>query len=419
MDDSLTARSACPSVEAIRTRFPGIEAAAARSWALLENAGGSQVPIDVTDAMRAHMHERYVQLGAGYPMSVAATETVELAHAFVNLLVNGTRAGSVVLGPSSTQLCHMLAGCYGERWRAGDEVVVAESGHEGNIGPWLRLRRWGATIRWWRMDPDAGELTVDGLEGVLGERTRIVAFPHVSNLLGGILDVAEIARLAHRVGARVVVDGVAFAPHRAIDVERWEVDWYVYSTYKVYGPHMAAMFGRTDALAELDGPNHFFIPRDRIPYVFELGGACHEGCAGLLGLWPYLAFLAGGNPAAPPDRATIVRAFERMAELEGPLQRRCIDGLLDVPGIRLVGSPRADIGARVPTVSFLHDRRRPSELVSLVHRAGVAIRSGHMYSHRLCEAFGISADEGVVRASAVHYNSVEEIDRLLDALAGA
>ncbi|MFO0827350.1 MAG: cysteine desulfurase-like protein [Phycisphaerales bacterium] len=415
MGHTVASSQSSSQVEAIRHRFPALRA----SMALLENAGGSQVPIDVADAMRSYMLESYVQLGAGYPMSNVATQTVDAAHAFVNLFMNGTRTGTAILGPSSTQLCYLIAGCYADRWRPGDEIVVAETAHEANVGPWLRLERAGAVIRWWRIDRDAKELTLDGLDRVLGERTRIVAFPHVSNLLGGIVDVAEVTRRAHRAGARVFVDGVAYAPHRAIDVERWDVDWYVYSTYKVYGPHMGALYGKSDALAELDGPNHFFIPRDRVPYKFELGGACHEGCAGLLALWKYLAFLAGADGAAPPSRDVVERALARMAELEVPLQRRCLEGLRSIPAVRLVGSSDASESTRVPTISFTHARRRASEVAAHAHRANVAIRNGHMYAHRLCTALGIDIDDGVVRVSALHYNTLDEIDRFLDAVAGA
>jgi cysteine desulfurase family protein (TIGR01976 family) len=402
-----------PAVEAIRARFPAL----ARSMALLENAGGSQVPIDVADAIRNYMLESYVQLHAGYAMSNVATATVDAAHAFVNLIVNGVGRGQVILGPSSTQLCYLIAGCYAETLRPGDEIVIAETGHEANIGPWTRLERAGATIRWWKLDRDAQDCTLEGLDAVLSPRTRIVAFPQVSNLLGAIADVAEITRRAHRVGAKVFVDGVAYAPHRVMDVAAWAVDWYVYSTYKVYGPHMGALYGRADALAELRGPNHFFIPKSQVPYVFELGGASHEGCAAIRALGPYLSFLAGSDSAAPPDRPTIVRAFERMTELELPLQRRMIDGLRSIPGVKLIGSTSTAAERRVPTVSFLHERRRPSEIVAAVQAADVAIRHGHMYAYRLCEALGIDTAEGAVRASAVHYNTVDEVDRLLNAVA--
>ncbi|MDZ4829008.1 MAG: aminotransferase class V-fold PLP-dependent enzyme [Phycisphaerae bacterium] len=402
-----------PSLDEIRSRFPALRT----PWTLLENAGGSQVPIDVADAIRDYMLGSYVQLGAGYPMSNVATETVDAAHAFANVLMNGTRTGTAILGPSSTQLCYLIAGCYASRWKSGDEIVLAETGHEANIGPWLRLEQAGAKIRWWKVDRDAMDCTLDGLDEVLSERTRIVAFPHVSNLLGAIIDVAEVTRRAHRAGARVFVDGVAYAPHRAIDVERWDVDWYVYSTYKVYGPHMGALYARADALGELEGPNHVFIPRDRVPYKFELGGACHEGCAAIVALGRYLNFLADRDESKPCDRATVERVFARMTELELPLQRRLIEGLGSNTHLRLVGSDASAANERVPTVSVLDTRRKPSEVVSAAHAAMVAIRYGHMYAFRLCEALGIDTTEGVVRVSAVHYNTPEEIERAIAALA--
>ncbi|MDZ4754547.1 MAG: cysteine desulfurase-like protein [Phycisphaerae bacterium] len=405
--------SALPSISAIRERFPALRT----PMALLENAGGSQVPIDVADAIRAYMLESYVQLGAGYAMSNVATATVERAHAFVNLIVNGMGCGSAILGPSSTQLCYLIAGCYADTIRPGDEIVIAATGHEANIGPWLRLERAGATIRWWPVDPVARDCTLAGLDSVLSDRTRIVAVPHVSNLLGAIADVSAITRRAHSAGARVFVDGVAFAPHRVMDVAAWDVDWYVYSTYKVYGPHMGALYGRTDALAELRGPNHFFIPEGQVPYKFELGGASHEGCAAILALQPYLAFLAGEDPAHAGTRATIERAFERMTELEAPLQRRLVDGLRGIPGVRLIGPAASGTGERVPTVSFTHARYAPSEVVAALRDAGVAIRHGHMYAYRLCEALGIDTREGVARVSLVHYNAAEEVQRAIDAVA--
>ena len=148
---------------------------------------------------------------------------------------------------------------------------------------------------------------------------------------------------------------MAYAPHRAIDVDAWDVDWYVYSTYKVFGPHMAVLYGRDDALAELPGPNHDFIPRDDLPYQFEPGGANHEGCAGLLALGGYLKLLAGAGPEAACDRAVVEAAFARAAALEQPLTARLLAYLDGKPGVRVIGSPVAD-DARVGTVSFRHER---------------------------------------------------------------
>jgi cysteine desulfurase family protein (TIGR01976 family) len=409
-----------PSLAMIRAAFPALSrdegTSASTSWALLENAGGSQVPEAVIAAVQDYMRTRFVQLGAGYPKSDAATATVERAHAFVNLLVGGTGHGSVMLGPSTTQLCSMLANCYADRLLPGDEIVLSEAGHEANIGPWLRLERKGVKIKWWRVDPTCEDCTLATLDESLSSRTRIIAFPHVSNLLGRVSDVAEVTRRAHAVGARVVVDGVAYAPHRPIDVAAWDVDWYVYSTYKVYGPHMAALYGRGDAIGELDGPNHFFIPKDQVPYKFELGGACHEGCAGIAALGEYLAFLSGADDEAAVQRSTIVSAFERMTELERPLQEMLLRGLGAMSNVRVVGGLEDATDLRVPTVSFLHRRKSPSEVTAALHKARVAARHGHMYAYRLCQVLGIDVGQGVVRISAVHYNTPDEIEQAIAAI---
>ncbi len=446
---------AAPSIAEIRARFPAL----AGPMALLENAGGSQVPLEVADAIRAHMLENYVQLGAGYAMSDRATRTVDAAHEVVNTLMNGTRAGKAILGASTTQLIHVIAGCAAARIRPGDEIVIAESGHEANIGPWLRLERAGAVVRWWRVDPDLQDCPVAALDALLTPRTRWVVFPHVSNLLGAIVDVEDVTRRAHAAGARVFVDGVAYAPHRAMDVERWGVDWYAYSTYKVYGPHMGAVFGTHAALAELEGPNHFFIPRDQVPYTFELGGASHEGCAAIVALAGYLAFLAGNagatggasaarppssgegaphaacasaggtatraghafaaldSPAAGLTRAVVEAAFARMTDLELPLQRALVEGVRANPALRLVGPATTGASERVPTVSLLHRSRGSAEVARQLQAAGCAVRCGHMYAHRLCRALGIGTEEGVVRISAVHYNTPDEVERAVAALA--
>jgi len=219
------------------------------------------------------------------------------------------------------------------------------------------------------------------------------------------------------VGARVVADGVAYAPHRAIDVDAWGVDWYVYSAYKVYGPHLAVLYGRDDALAELPGPNHFFIPRDDLPYQFEPGGANHEGCAGLLALGEYLKVLAGEDPAAPCDRRVVTAAFADAETLERPLIARLLAYLQSKPGVQVIGSTVLD-AHRLGTVSFVHDRLSSREIVAAVDRTEVAIRHGHMYAYRLCQALGLDPDDGVVRASFVHYNTVGEIERLIEVLEG-
>jgi cysteine desulfurase family protein (TIGR01976 family) len=392
---------------AIRSWFPTLNS----DFAFLENAGGSQVPRVVADAIRDYMLSDYVQLGAGYMQSVRATQVVAEAHQFVETFMNAKGVGKVVLGNSTTALLHILADTYADIWSPGDEVIIAETNHEANAGPWAKLAKFGIVVKTWKVDPSTFQCPLGGLAELLTPRTKMVAFPHVSNLLGEVVDVKAITALAHSAGAKVVADGVAYAPHRAIDVNDCGVDWYVYSTYKVYGPHMAALFGRTEAFAELTGPNHFFIPKESIPYKFELGSISHEGCAGLLALGTYLEFLADSEVEA---RETVVNAFETMQALELPLQIRLIQYLRLKPQVKIIGL--ADEGPNsVGTVSFVHESKKSSAIVAEIDKQNIGIRFGHMYAVRLCEALGIDLDEGVVRVSLVHYNTPEEIARLIDA----
>ena len=396
--------------ERVRAAFPAL----ASDVVFLENAGGSQVPGVVADAIRDHLLDRYVQLGAGYPRSQEATAVVADAHEWVGRLMHAGD-GHVILGSSTTSLLHMIADAYRNVLRPGQEVVLAQTGHEANMGPWRKLEADGIGVRIWPVDTEDFECTTAALDDLLSDRTALVCFPHVSNLLGDVVDVPALTERVHAAGARVVVDGVAYAPHRRIDCTGWNVDWYVYSTYKVFGPHMAALYGRADAVAELTGPNHFFIAKDDVPYKFELGGASHEGCAGLLALERYLAHLIEVDFDAPLTDRQLDRAFDLVTALEIEPTRRLIDFLRSKDTVRIVGPDHAEV-SRVGTVSFVHAERPSREIVEVVDRSPIAIRHGHMYAYDLCRALDLEPDDGVVRVSLVHYNTPEEIDRLIEVL---
>ncbi|MDJ0766523.1 MAG: aminotransferase class V-fold PLP-dependent enzyme [Myxococcota bacterium] len=396
----------------IRRWFPALKS----TEVFLDNAGGSQLPISVIDQIREYYANTYVQLGADYPTGRRATHTVEQAREVQKILMNAGETGQIILGPSTSALCAMLADCYARALDPNrNEVIVCEAGHEANVGPWVRLADRGYVVKTWRLDPNTFTNPLDELEILLSAKTRVLAVPHVSNLLGAIEDISVLAQMAHQVGARIVVDGVAYAPHRAMDVAGWDVDYYVYSSYKVYGPHMAVMFGTHQALAALEGPNHFFIHQEEVPHKFELGGVLHEGCAGILGLPPYLGFLAGSDEETRFDRSVVERAFEVMTRCELPLQGKLIEYLQGKDQVRLIGP--GDTGrSRVGTISFVHRRKSSKEIVLAANAQGVGIRYGHFYAHRLATALGLDPEDGVVRASLLHYNTEAEIDRLINCL---
>ncbi|HVT11475.1 MAG TPA: aminotransferase class V-fold PLP-dependent enzyme [Fimbriimonadaceae bacterium] len=402
--------ASAPSVEAVRAWFPSL----AGGFAFMDNAGGSQMPGCVANAVHDYMLTSFVQVGASYPASRRATQIVADAHQFVETLFGGEGLGKVILGASSSALCRMLSDCYAEVLGPGDEVVVAESGHEANVFPWVVLGNRGVTVKMWEADPQTGESHIETLASLLSQKTRIVAFPHVSNLLGAVENVKEAVERAHKVGARVVLDSVAYAPHHALDVAKWGVDFCVFSCYKVFGPHMAALWGSNEALADVTGRNHPFIPRDQIPGKFELGGVLHEGCAGLLALKSYFAFLAG-RPEAEFDRGILLDAFKNASELEEPLTRKLIDFLNSKSRVGIVG-PATSGPERVATVSFLHDALKPAEIAAEAERHDIGMRNGNFYSVRLLERLGIPSSQGVARVSFAHYNSPAEVESLIRAL---
>ena len=404
--------AAQPSVEQIRAQFPSLSS----GTIYLENAGGTQVPLVVVDAMRDYMLSSYVQLDAGYGASKRATETVASARRFQTIYMNAGDKGQVVFGPSSSQLCKHLADAYANVLEPGDEIIVAQTGHEANVGPWFKLEERGFTVKLWPVNSDTFRCELDELRALMSDRTKIVAFPHSSNLLGDIADARAIADIAHEAGARVVIDGVAYAPHRVLDVQAIDADWYFYSTYKVFGPHMAALFGKAEAFAELAGPGHYFIPEGS-PSKWELGCLSHEGCAGTLALGRYLAYVAGKSHTAETPRSTVEAAWETMSALELPLQQKLIGYLQGKPGVRVIG-PQQTGASRVAIVSFLSDRTSPPEITAATDAADIGIRHGHAYAARLCEGLGIHPSSGVVRVSFAHYNTAQEVDRLIDVLQG-
>ncbi|MCC7229142.1 MAG: aminotransferase class V-fold PLP-dependent enzyme, partial [Fimbriimonadaceae bacterium] len=383
-----------PSIEAIRNRFPSLE----KGEVYMDNAGGSQVPETVADSIRDYMLTSYVQVGADYPASQRATDTVDQAHDVVHTIMGGEDVGRTFFGSSSSTLCRMLADCYAEALRPGDEIIVGESGHEANVGPWMNLLNRGVSVKLWPANPVTGVCDLETLREMLGERTKVVVFVQVSNILGHVEEFQACIDAAHSVGARVVMDGVAYAPHLPVDVAAWGVDWYVFSCYKVFGPHMGALYGKNDAIAELTGPNHYFLAKDYLPGKFELGNANHESCAGVLGLVPYLNWLAGSEAF---DRETVLKAWGAMEYLERPLTEQLLYYLRTKSSVRVIG--RASLGpGRVPTVSFLHDRRSPREMADAAIPHGIGIRWGNFYSVRLLERMGIDPASGVARVSLAH-----------------
>lgn len=395
----------------VRKQFPGL----ADDYVFMDNAGGSLVLQGVADRVADYLLNSSVQLGASYPPSVAAGERVMQARRSVMQLINAAHPDEVIMGGSTTHLLQILCRAIAPSIAHGDEIIVTNCDHEANIGPWVRLcEDRGATLRLWQVDRDSLELELDDLQALLGDKTRYVAMTHASNILGSINPVAEIARHVHAVGAQLCVDAVAYAPHRLVDVQASGADFYVYSFYKTFGPHFAVLWSRRELLLEFPSLNHFFIGQDVVPYKLQPGNVNYELSFGCIGISDYLLDIGNRLGVQGSERERMQAAFDAFEIQEDALAERLLGFLRQRPGVRVIG--KTSVQARVPTISFVVEGVRSEAVVLKVDEQRIGIRFGDFYARRLIEALGLEPLGGVVRVSLAHYNTLEEIDRLITAL---
>lgn len=396
----------------VRAQFPNL----GNGWAYLENAGGSYLPRNVIERMTAFMSESQVQPGAPNALSRLSEERLEASRRAMASMINA-EPGEIVFGPSTTLNVYVLAQALRPLFATGDEIVVTNQDHEANGGAWRRLADTGLTVREWRIDPETGELDPAGLEALLGPRTRLVCFPHVSNIVGSVNPVAEIAAKARSAGALVCVDGVAYAAHGPIDVKALDVDFYLFSLYKLYGPHIAVLYGKRERIAETVNQNHYFHDG---PTAAKLnpGGLSYEAVAGVSGILDYLegVYRHHFETSENEPRIRLERVFALFAGQEEALSARLLDYLATRPDLRLIGSSDPARARRMPTFSLVPEGRPPAELCEALGAGRLAANHGHFYAPRCLEGVGVDPERGVLRISMVHYNTASEIDRLIEAL---
>ena len=399
-------------MEFVREQFPGL----AQPWALLDNAGGSQIARLCVERINEFLYERNVQIGGSYDLSRAAAAALLEAREAARTLVNAFRPEEIVFAGTTTLLMQNLARSMRSQLSPGDEVIVTVADHESNIGPWHALEEFGIVIRTWPLNPDSLALELEELTPLLNGRTRLVAVTHASNILGAINPVREIADAVHAVGARLCVDGTAFAPHRALDVRALDVDYYAFSLYKVYGPHHAILYGRHEYLLELDTLYHYFYGRDKVPGKLEPGNANYELSFSVAGLVDYLSLIGARAGGQGEPRALLLHAFDAMRRQEDALTARLLGWLDSRPDCRVVGPTVNRDSMRVPTIAFKVDGHDSGDIARAVEDHRVAIRFGDFHSRRLIEHLGLDGGGGVVRVSMVHYNTLDEVDRLIAGL---
>lgn len=392
----------------VRSQFPAL----ASGVAFFDNAGGSLVLKAVAERISDYLLTTSVQTGASYETSQAASARVNAARVKIARFVGAARPEEVVLGPSTTVLVRFLATAMASRLEPGDEVILTNFDHESNIGPWRILEARGVVFKTWSLDPATFEVNLEDLERLMTPRTKLVCVTHASNILGTINPIADIARLVHARGARICVDGVAYAPHRAVDVTALDVDYYVFSFYKTYGPHFAVLYGKYANLLELDGLYHYFYGKDKVPWKLEPGNINYELAWGCTGIVDYVDRLGGGTG----DRAAIIRAFDDIAAHEDMIGERLLAMLRSRNDVTIIGQRAANRKTRVPTISFKVDRGNAGDIVRKIDEDRIGIRHGDFHSRGLVEHLGLQNDGGVLRVSMVHYNTIEEVDRLIGSL---
>jgi cysteine desulfurase family protein (TIGR01976 family) len=373
------------TVDAVRARFGALQ----RELAFFDGPGGTQVPDSVIDAIGGYLREANANLGAPFETSRRSAELVTLAHETAAGFLNAT-VDEVAFGQNMTTLNFALSRAAARDWRAGDEIVCTQLDHDGNVSPWLELAHdRELTVRFARVDDDC-RLDLDHVRSLVGERTRVVAFPWAANSVGTVTPVAELAEIAHDAGALAWVDAVHYAPHGPIDVEAAGADVLICSPYKFYGPHLGLAYLKTD-VAESWRPYKVRPAESR----FETGTLAHELLAGFVAAVAYLEDVG----------------WDFVGEHERDLGQRFLDGLPD--GWMLHGIPTME--GRVPTFAVTHERVAPADAAAQLGERGFAVWHGNYYAVEIMRRLRLP--DGAVRVGIVHYNTAGEVDRLLAALA--
>jgi cysteine desulfurase family protein (TIGR01976 family) len=402
-------------LQAIRSRFPALarQTPDGKPIAYLDGPGGSQVPVEVADAMRAYLLETNANLGGAFAASRASDELIHEARVAASDMV-GASPDEVAFGANMTSLNFQLAHSVARTLQPGDEIITTTLDHDANVSPWLLVARdHGLTVRVVRMRSEDCTLQAEDISAALTDRTRVVAFPLASNAVGSVPDARQIAALAHDAGALAWADAVHYAPHRRIDVGLLGVDVLLCSPYKFFGPHLGVAFGARELLAAW--PADRVRPADQSPpgHRYETGTLSHEALAGMVAAIDYLASLGDGVHR----RARLDDAFARIHQHEEELALRALAGLRGISSLRLYGiADEGRLAERTPTFAFTLDGVTPRRVAEGLADEGIAVWDGNYYALALMEQLGLEERGGAVRAGFLHYTTAEEVDRLLEAL---
>jgi cysteine desulfurase family protein (TIGR01976 family) len=407
----------------VRSQFPSLaQTVNGHPAAFLDGPGGTQVPQRVIDAISDYLRSDNANTGGAYATSRRTDAMIaEARAAMADFLHCG--ADEVAFGPNMTTLTYAISRSIGRELKPGDEIVVTRLDHDANVSPWLAMAEdlnkqdRGVTVRWAEINDADCTLDMADLASKINSRTKLVAAGYASNAVGTINPVKEIVRLAHSVGALAYIDAVHYGPHGLIDVAALDCDFLACSTYKFFGPHMGVLFGKRDHLKRLR-PYKVRPNTNAIPNCWEWGTLNHECIAGIAACVEYIAEVGRrSRPEASTRRAAIVAAYEAIHEYERELLNRILTGLAKIPGLKIYGiTDRARLDQRCATLALRIEGHTPLELAAKLGDRGIFTWDGNYYALNLTEHLDVEKSGGFLRIGLVHYNTAEEVDRLLAAL---
>ncbi|MGO9271514.1 MAG: cysteine desulfurase-like protein [Terriglobia bacterium] len=395
------------STDEIRAHFPALDRRhQGYPVAYFDGPGGTQVPGEVVEAMADYLYHHNANTHWAYPTSAETDQAIERTRAALADFLNAAPA-EVAFGANMTTLTFHLARALGRGWGAGDEIVVTELDHHGNVAPWQAIaRERGITLRTVKMVPAAGQLDGNDLQQAIGQSTRLVAIGAASNALGAINDVRRAGEMARAAGALLFVDAVHSAPHVLTDVRGLDCDFLACSAYKFYGPHIGVLYGKRRLLESVDFPKLMPAP-DAAPERAETGTQNHEGMVGAAAAVDFLASLADGATR----RERLGAAFDALHLRHAALVKQLWQGLSAIDGVTVYGPPPT--AARTPTVSFTVRNVPSSKVAASLAERGVFVSHGDFYATTIVERLGLG-EEGLVRAGCACYTTENEVARLVE-----
>ncbi len=414
------------NLDAVRSQFPSLsieDAGVPRVY--FDNPAGTQVPSIVVERMSECLIEANANVGGPFETSRRADEVVAEAHRAMADFLNAASADEIVFGQNMTTMTLHISRSIGRTLDAGDEIIVSRMDHDANITPWTMLAEdLGLKVRWLPFDVETFEFDLAALDALISDRTRLVCVGGASNLTGTINDIEAISAIASAAGALTYVDAVQLAPHVPIDVQKLGCDFLICSAYKFFGPHQGILWGKKDVLEALT-PYKVRPAPEALPGCFETGTQNHEGMAGTAAAVDYFAWIGANlaqdyherNAEYAGRRRMVRSALQSLFDYERRLASHLLDGLAALPGVRIHGiTDKAALDRRVPTVAFTADGAASADIAKALGERNFFVWSGHNYAVEVAKSLGIYETGGAVRIGPVHYNGVEEIERLLGAL---